>query len=125
MNRSRRQIWIARRTRAWELRARGWTQARIGRELGLHQGTVSRLLAWAERHELRRFQHRWEATKVHQNAMLEHATEEAFDAWHSSKKPLKRAGSKSAGEGEEVVTTEVIERDGNTAYLHAAMNALA
>jgi transposase len=32
--------WAAKRTRAFELRAAGWSQGRIARELGIGQATV-------------------------------------------------------------------------------------
>lgn len=115
---------------AWRLRSRGMSQNRIARELGLSQGTVSRLLAAIERRMLREFAGEWERLKVTQNAQLEHIVEEAIEAWHRSKTPRKRAASKTAvgdgdGQGDEVRTTEVIERDGDTGYLYAAMQGLA
>jgi hypothetical protein len=123
----------AREVRAWRLRSRGWTQGRIGDELGITQGAISKLLARVEARESRRMAKRSGRVKVVQSAVLDHITEEAIDAWHRSKAPRKRAASKrsmpggdgDAGDaGDEVQTTEVVERDGDTGYLYAAMTAM-
>lgn len=119
----------AREARAWEMRSRGRSQLSIARELGLTQSGVSRLLARVERRELRRLSAAVERLKVVQSAQLDHIIEESLEAWHRSKTPKKRAASKTAvgGEGDggdEVRTTEVVERDGDTGYLYSAMQAL-
>lgn len=123
-------IQRARETRAWRLRSRGWSQQRIADELGVTQSAVSRLLGRVERRELRRMSASVERIKVVQSAQLEYVADEALAAWERSKTPRKRAASKRAvgeGQGEggdEIQTTEVIERDGDTGYLYAAMTAL-
>jgi predicted transcriptional regulator len=125
------QVITARITEVWRLRARGASQERIGEILGLSQGTVCRILQRIEDYMLEKMAESWQGKKVSQNAQLEHAADEAFQAWHSSKTPRKRAASRVTSEGgdgpggtDEVRTTEVIERDGDTGYLYCAMTAL-
>jgi hypothetical protein len=135
-NRSQSQIAAARETRAWRMRSRGWTQHRIADELGMEQGSVSRMLDRIETRELKRLSGSVGRVKAVQNAQLEHAIEESMDAWHRSKNPRKRAARKEATAGgsgsgpdegqagDSVQTTEVIERDGDPAHLYCAMGAM-
>ena len=134
MRRPKDQITRARETRAWAMRSRGMSHQRIAEEIGLSPSGVSRLLARIERRELRRMSKHVERVKVVQYYTLEHISSEALEAWERSKTPRKRAGSKrSGGSGEgiagdlvdEVLTSEVIERDGDVSYLYCAMQSLA
>lgn len=128
------QVTAARMSRAWTLRARGWSQCAIAEELGITQSAVSKLLARIERRELKRLAAAVERQKVTQHFHLEHVASEAFQAWDRSKTPRKRAASRRSIDGgggggdgqggDEVQTTEVIERDGDPSYLYAAMQAL-
>jgi hypothetical protein len=122
-------VTALREVKAWSLRARGWTETRIAVELGVNQSSVSRMLERIEARELARMSASVERTKVVHHAQLDHVIEESLDAWYRSKLPRKRAARKTSGEGDggggdEVQTTEVIERDGDTGYLYAAMQAM-
>jgi len=119
----------SRETHAWAMRARGFSQVRIARELGLTQSGVSRLLRRVESRELRRMSKSIERIKAVQNAAFEAIIEESLEAWQRSKTPRKRAARKTSGDGQggaddAVETTEVVERDGDCSYLYAAMNAM-
>ena len=127
-------IQRARETRAWDLRARGLSQSRIAEALGITQPAVSKLLRRVERRELRRLSAAIESLKAVQSAQLDYVIGESLSAWERSKMPRKRAASKRSiggdgdGQGDggdEVQTTEVVERDGDTGYLYAAMQALS
>lgn len=118
-----------REARAWDLRCRGWSQSRIARALDVTQSGVSKMLDRIEVRELKRMSESVEREKVTQTGQLGHIIEQAMDAWHRSRKPRKRAASKTTGGGEgpggdSVVSTEVIERDGDPAHLYVAMNAM-
>lgn len=124
-NRPTREVTLEREAKAWAMRSRGRTQDHIATELGLAQGTVSRILGRVEARELKRLSANVERIKARQNAQLEHMLEESVDAWHKSKQPRKRASSRSGGgSGDEVETHEVIERDGDPSHLYCAMTAL-
>lgn len=119
----------ARESKAWAMRARGWSQIRIAAELGMSQPGVSRLLRRIERRALKRMSRSVQSIKAVQHAQFEHVIQEALEAWDRSKTPRKRAARKTAGDGQgggddTVETTEVVERDGDCSYLYAAMNAM-
>jgi predicted transcriptional regulator len=120
-------IHLERAIRAWDLRQRGWSQRRIAGELSISQGTVSRLLDAIERRELARLSKRVERQKVEQTYQLDHIIDEALDAWERSKKPRvktgKRSGGGKLGTGESTVS-EVIQREGEPAFLDRALGAL-
>lgn len=141
MSPKRSKVLRAREARAWAMRSRGWSQIRIATELGIGQPSVSKLLGRVEARELKRMSKSVERVKVTQHSQLEHVIEEALDAWHRSKTPRKRAARKTVGgmppmpHGDDddpahisvpdtVETSEIIERDGDTGYLYAAMTAM-
>jgi hypothetical protein len=69
--------------------------------------------------------------KVDQLLQLQWIYEQCRDSWLRSKTPRKRAASRKTagpdgdgGDGDEVTTSEVIERDGDTSYLNTALAAL-
>lgn len=118
-----------RELRAWTLRQDGYTQTEIAQSLGIDQGTVSRILDRVNRRELKRLSARVEALKADQTSQLERIASQAARAWESSTKPLNQAAmetSENARHGKTTVErTSATERDGNVAYLHARMEALA
>lgn len=133
-----REARVEKESQAWSLRSKGWTEARIGEALGLSQPTVSRYLKRTSNRVLRDL----DATARHELvvsiAQLNYVKDEALQAWERSKKPKKKAskrtGAKSSkGEGgagatDESQTTEVVERDGDVAYLatfYAAVDRLS
>lgn len=119
--------------RAWEYRCRGWGQRRIAEAIAVSQPAVSKILRRVETRELKRLSESVERIKVIQTGELEHVIEETVDAWHRSKLPKKRAiqrtvsggGHDEDGDGpNQISTQEAVERDGDPAYLYAAMNAM-
>jgi hypothetical protein len=119
--------------KAWDLRCRGWSQWRIAAQIGVCQQAVSKILARVEARELKRLSESVERLKVEQTGQLGHVIEESVDAWHRSKQPRKRATSRTGGGSDDedggggsdtVKTLDVIERDGDPAFLYAAMNAM-
>jgi predicted transcriptional regulator len=125
------QTTVSNELRAWDLRCSGMTQARVAQTLGVSQATVSRWLARVERRELRRMSRRVRRAKALQSETLEHVVDEALQAWERSKLPRKRARRSSTsgvldgtGNPAAVDATDVEQRDGDPAYLDAAMAAL-
>ena len=121
-----RTVISSRETHAWDLRCRGWTHSKIALELAITRSGVSRLLDRVEAREQARMSRAWTRIKLIQSAQLEWIIEEALAAWEKSKTPRKRAASKtvSGEDRDEVTTSEIVERDGDTSYLYAAMNAM-
>jgi hypothetical protein len=121
-----------RETKAWKLRAEGKTTKAIAEELGITRQGVEATLQRLESRELGRLARWVDSVKVTQHHQLETIIEESFHAWFESKKPLKRARREmTAGDddgpgapGSEVMSTDVIERTGDVAYLDMAMKAM-
>jgi hypothetical protein len=77
----------AREARAWELKSRGYTDARIAAELGVSRSTVTKALGRVERRELGRLSDQFEAQKVLVLARLEAILRAAWEGWDLSKRP--------------------------------------
>ena len=90
---------------AWDLRCRGWTQARIADELGLTQQSVSRILARVNKRSLKELTRRVELLKAEQHARLDHLYSEAMAGWERTKLPVL-----------EVSTRERVRTDGETTH---------
>lgn len=87
-----------RERKAWDLRQRFWTEARIAQELGISQPAVSKILRRVETRLADRFAKRASRIKARQTAQLEVIATEAFDAWLHSKTPqLTERTTKKAG----------------------------
>ena len=80
----------AREARAWELRQKGWSQARIAADLGITQQGVSTLLRRLARQFGRDFKKRVEEVKAEQTAVLEFLIDEALQEWERSKLPIEK-----------------------------------
>ena len=115
---------------AWALSQQCWSQPRIARFLGVDQSTVSRALKAARGRAVARLDEDatlWFVTVLEQ---LEHVADEAMQAWERSKKPKKKASRRSAAvsstgvAGADQTHTEVIEREGEPAYLSAYYAAI-
>jgi hypothetical protein len=130
-NTSRKALALERESRVWALRCRGWTQERVAAELGIDQGTVSRI----ERKCWEKVRAAHEAELAMQRAIalgqIEFVIDESGQAWGRSKLPRKRASRRTAtdgqggadgdGKGAEVSTVESIEQTGDPAYLDRFM----
>lgn len=84
----------AREARAWELRQKGWSQARIAVDLGITQQGVSTLLRRLARQFARDFKKRAEEVKAEQTAVLEFMVDEALQEWERSKLPIEKQSIK-------------------------------
>lgn len=123
--------------KAWELRVRGLSQSAIAAELGVDQGTVSRILRRALLKSARRHDRLVDAYRALTTAQLERVLGEAFEAWQESKKPAKSArrrtrpgkaielpdGKQIPGPPEIEEVTEVRHREGESEYLRLAIAA--
>lgn len=103
--RSRKRVAEAREEMALALRAKGYTEARIARELGLSPSSVHEALVRAlDKRKLLTDEELLRA-KHEQTIILEHKIEEAVDAWEKSKRnaETERVVEKSLGKalGEE------------------------
>jgi predicted transcriptional regulator len=122
---------LAKRRRAWSLRMKGWTEQRIADELQVNQSTVSRWLDQLTRRAVDQLDTLVTREVFSTLGILNHAIDEAIQAWERSKKP-KRKGSKrsgpssskgSSGGSGETTIAESIERDGDPAFWNVAMAA--
>jgi predicted transcriptional regulator len=131
------------KVRAWKLRQRGWTQQRIAESLGVDQGNVSRWLDALDKAELERLAPLAERQKVFQNALLGLLVDESLQAWERSKKPRTKVSRRlgdvitdqagkplKAPSGEDLRKpstdiTEIVERDGDPAWIDRVIKALA
>lgn len=106
---------------AWALRQKCWSEARIALHLAVDQSTVSRWLSGIHRRVLRDLDELAKVELVALLGQLSHIADEAMQAWERSKKPRKRARQgQGGGEGDKPTTqTEIIERDGDPAFLAA------
>jgi hypothetical protein len=129
-------LQLEREITAWRLRVRGKSTQTIADQLGMTRQGVEAILARLERRELKKLSKRIARHKVTHHHRYEHVVEETFDAWHASKKPLKRAQRRVKGGvnvnpsgddddcQEEISSTEVTERTGDVNYLHTGMAAM-
>lgn len=141
-NRAKDQTLVALQARAWQLRCKGWTLERIAREVGRDVSNVCRWLEAIEEKELARLSSTVARAKARQNAVLEHLLDESLQAWERSKAPRKRVTIREGAvvkgvDGSELQTpdgkpirgpsqegVELIDRDGEPAYLDRAFVAL-
>jgi predicted transcriptional regulator len=104
--RSRKPVAVAREEKALSLRAKGYTEARIAKELGVTQQAVHQALVRAlDKRKLLTDEELLRA-KHEQTIILEHKIEEAVDAWEKSKRNaetervVEKSLGKAAGEEE-------------------------
>ncbi len=83
MARVTREVTRENELRAWELRQKCWTQERIAAELGVDQGTVSKMLSRMNRRYLKTIQTQIEERKAEQTGQLEKIAESAFTSFES------------------------------------------
>jgi hypothetical protein len=98
----------------------------IASMLAIDQATVSRCLQRVYRREQARLAGKVERKKVEQTEQLEWIVSEALRGWEHSKEPLRRVISKSGGDdqGDDQEVREVVDRDPDPRFLHAAMAAM-
>jgi hypothetical protein len=121
---------LAIEAQAWELTQQGWSQVRIARSLEVDQGTVSRALSRVCRRVSRALDETAENRVIESLLQYDHARDEAIQAWERSKKPKRKsarrtsggASSPSASDGQ--TTVELIEREGEPAYLAAFLASI-
>jgi predicted transcriptional regulator len=125
--------------RAWSLAVEGKTQAEIASELGVSQGWVSRCLAEIAR---KRSEHLTELSMMHTLMDIERqhqAWRESMEAFQRSKRARKSAtkktmpglipttspaGTTTAAPSVDATTTQVVERDGEPAWLREARESI-
>ena len=123
------QILLARRMKAWELRLRGYTYERIAKELGISSAAVCKIMQrltkkYAERHTAD-----IDRVKADQVAAHEEVAFEAFQAWERSKEAAKIFREKKAVDsngqsfGVSERTMESRNQDGDPQYLQVYMKA--
>lgn len=78
-----------RETRTWEYAQLGWTEERIGRELGITQQAVSGILHRLYKRAQQRLTSLVLEEKLRQIRLLQYIADESMQAWENSKKPKK------------------------------------
>jgi predicted DNA-binding protein (UPF0251 family) len=125
-SRPSKQIQLHRESEAWRLTLCGWNQTQIGKKLGITQQAVSLILDRVQKREAAALAKNFHEGKAKQFAQLGHYANEAIKAWHKSKQPGNRVRqSDSGGGGDGTTVTEAFNREGNVAYLHTGMKAMA
>lgn len=119
-----RELAREREDRAWEMRQRGWTQAAIGKELGISQVGAGKALRRAEARVLKRMSDRIEGIKATQHAQLEHIVMESLQAWERSKSDVKTTKVTKDGDGGKAERTTKTT-PGTPSFLAEARQALA
>ena len=109
---------------AWALRQKGWTQAAIGKQLGISQTGVLRALRRAEARCLKQMADRIAGVKATQHAQLEHVIMEAMLGWERSKLDAKTVKVVEDGEASRVERT-TRTGPGNPQFLSEARGAMA
>jgi len=122
---------LADEDKAWHLRTRGWTQQRIGDELGVCQQTVSVMLKRASAKFHERFMQDMKVVKDEQVAQLSLVADEALQGWFKSKETKKRNVTKlKPGRGKnkdpyiDSKSVSEFEACGDTKYLTEFRKAL-
>jgi hypothetical protein len=119
----------ARAAAAWAMRGRGMSPQGIAERLGMTEKAVDKVLSRKREEWLAELAAQATSLKADQTRALNWAVQQLFAAWDRSTTPRKRAAVKrpgdSSGPADEMQTTEVIERDGDPAYLYAAMPCIA
>jgi hypothetical protein len=113
-----------REVKAWALRQRGWTEARIAAEIGVSQMGVSKILARLERRAYAQLSKRIARSKARQTLQLEHLLDEAVQAWERSKQPSSTV-KKTRGAGCSRTEKTIKENVGDPAFLAQARAILA
>ncbi len=119
---------------AWELRAKGFTQATIAKKLDVTQSCISKYLRDARKEYHSLYTKKIKQVITEQVAFHESVAEEAMIAWENSKssfsengkktpkKVIKRGSSSKSNSSLEQIT-EFREEAGNHNYLQVAMTA--
>jgi hypothetical protein len=115
---------IVRDNRIWELSTLGYTQREIGAEVGLSHRGVGKIQRKIEALELLRQADTMERRKIQQDAAIRRVWKEGFAAWFRSLAPRSRAIRRENGDGDDVVSSESTEQNGNPQHLQIVLQAL-
>jgi hypothetical protein len=125
----------ARELEVWRLRLKCWTVTAIGEAVGLHHGTICRILQRINKRELERLSAEVELVKAEQTGQISHLVSEASRAWEHSLQPenrVYRRTERTRGPGKngalletEIEHTESVERDGDPRFLMVILAGLA
>jgi DNA-binding CsgD family transcriptional regulator len=124
MVRQRKEVTLAREAQIWALRLKGHTQVRIAGELGIHQGTVSKILGRVSTRVARQLHREIAQRKAEQVFQLEHVAQEAMEAWERSKRAATVVQKRTAA-GEDTTIMDVTSQVGDPRFLETAIAALA
>jgi hypothetical protein len=118
----------SRMAQALALLGEACSYAEIGVRLGLSPPATLRLLKKLRAKMLPQIAAESNSIKYDLDLQLQWIAMQCVDSFRRSKTPRKRAAVKrpgdSSGPGDEVQTTEIVERDGETAYLNTMMAAM-
>lgn len=105
------QVTLAKEHRAWELRSRGWSDARIATEMGVSAMTVNRILARVTRRALESMPAQVAEQRMVEQAMLEYLYSESLDGWERSKRHPGRGQRRQIQDKEEAEAEVVYPGD--------------
>jgi hypothetical protein len=115
---------VEREELVWEHSAKGWSNRRIAREMGLSHPGVAKILERIEARALRQLATKVENQKIRLTQQLIYIVETATDSWRSSNQPRTRVTERKTEGGDTQVSTEVVEQSGDRGHLHTAMSAM-
>jgi len=113
--------------RIWELAAQGWTQERIGAEIGYTQQGVSRILIKLTKRALKTLDDDIAARKITQVRVLDTIIDKSLSEWERSRNTKTKTVTKVSagrGRGKDETTEETEVLLGDTRYLDEARAAM-
>jgi hypothetical protein len=102
----------------------GYTVRQIASEVGLSHVAVWKIQRKIESQEIRRQADIMERRKIRQDAAIHRVVKEGFAAWFRSLEPRARAIARQSGNGDDLVSRESTEQNGNPQHLQIVLQAL-
>jgi len=122
--RATKEIARAREERAWDLRLKGLSHARIADEIGVDRTTVTKILQRVRKRTQAKVDQDVDQHRSEMIAKYEKIYAEAMVAWEASKGQSKTATQKDSEKFGKETSVRIEEEHGDPRYLQAAMTAM-